>query len=96
MIFALFCFVFIIVVSFPLIALIGCMIEGIWRGLVVLARGMFIGDDGIDGREVVLRVEPSPAGERALDLALLVDHSGSMAELCAIGPAAVTIWAAIP
>jgi hypothetical protein len=40
-----------------------------------------------DGREVVLRVEPSPAGERALDLALLVDHSGSMAEQCAFGQA---------
>lgn len=40
-----------------------------------------------DGRAIVLRVEPSPAGERALDLALLVDHSGSMAEQCAIGQA---------
>jgi hypothetical protein len=38
-----------------------------------------------DGREVVLRIEPSPSGERALDVALLVDHSGSMAEPCAFG-----------
>jgi hypothetical protein len=37
-----------------------------------------------DGREVLLRIEPSASGESSLDLALLIDHSGSMAEICAI------------
>jgi hypothetical protein len=35
-----------------------------------------------DGRAVALRIEPAGAGESALDVALLVDHSGSMAERC--------------
>jgi hypothetical protein len=37
-----------------------------------------------DGREVELRIEPSASGEAALDTAILIDHSGSMGELCAI------------
>jgi hypothetical protein len=35
-----------------------------------------------DGREVALRIEPSAAGESALDVALIVDRSGSMAAHC--------------
>jgi hypothetical protein len=35
-----------------------------------------------DGREVVLRVEPQLAGDEALNVALLIDHSGSMADAC--------------
>src|SRR5262249_40963286 len=35
-----------------------------------------------DGRAVALRIEPAGGGERALDVAVLVDRSGSMAELC--------------
>jgi hypothetical protein len=35
-----------------------------------------------DGRPVTLRIEPVAGGESALDVALLVDHSGSMADAC--------------
>src|SRR5260221_5633730 len=35
-----------------------------------------------DGREVVLRVAPCPDGDAALDVAVLVDRSGSMNEIC--------------
>ena len=35
-----------------------------------------------DGREVILRVEPEKAGNANLDVALLIDHSGSMNEPC--------------
>jgi hypothetical protein len=34
-----------------------------------------------DGRHVVLHVEPAAAGEAPLDMAILVDHSGSMSEM---------------
>ncbi len=43
-----------------------------------------------DGSEVIVRVEPAPAGDAALDLALLVDHSGSMGELCGGDPLRLT------
>ena len=36
-----------------------------------------------DGRNILLRVEPAPSGDNPLDLAILVDHSGSMNEPCA-------------
>jgi vault protein inter-alpha-trypsin-like protein len=36
-----------------------------------------------DGRAVTLRVEPTAAGAAQLDVAILVDHSGSMQEACA-------------
>src|SRR5215470_17470485 len=36
-----------------------------------------------DGRSVTLRIEPTAAGEAQLDVAILVDHSGSMQEACA-------------
>jgi hypothetical protein len=35
-----------------------------------------------DGRPVALRIEPAGGGEAALDVAVVVDHSGSMAERC--------------
>ena len=35
-----------------------------------------------DGREVVLRVAPSPGGEAPLDIAVVIDRSGSMGEIC--------------
>ena len=35
-----------------------------------------------DGRAVALRIEPAAGGESALDVALVIDRSGSMAELC--------------
>ena len=35
-----------------------------------------------DGRKVTLRIEPAAAGEAPLDVAILVDHSGSMQEAC--------------
>ena len=35
-----------------------------------------------DGRDVALRIEPASSGESALDVALVVDHSSSMAERC--------------
>jgi len=36
-----------------------------------------------DGRTVTLRIEPTAAREASLDVAILVDHSGSMQEACA-------------
>jgi Vault protein inter-alpha-trypsin domain len=36
-----------------------------------------------DGRTVTLRIEPTAVGEASLDVAILVDHSGSMQEACA-------------
>ena len=38
-----------------------------------------------DGRKVVLRVEPAPNAEAALDVALMIDRSGSMQEQCSAG-----------
>jgi hypothetical protein len=35
-----------------------------------------------DGRDVILRVEPTPRADTAFDVAILVDHSGSMGERC--------------
>jgi hypothetical protein len=35
-----------------------------------------------DGRSVTLRIEPTAAGAAPLDVAILVDHSGSMQETC--------------
>jgi hypothetical protein len=35
-----------------------------------------------DGRTAALRIEPAPAGEAPLDVAILIDHSGSMGERC--------------
>jgi Vault protein inter-alpha-trypsin domain/von Willebrand factor type A domain len=35
-----------------------------------------------DGREVVLRVEPTPFGDADIDVAVMIDHSGSMGEIC--------------
>jgi len=41
-----------------------------------------LGGCAADGREVILRVEPAPSAAAALNVALLVDHSGSMGERC--------------
>ena len=35
-----------------------------------------------DGREVVLRVEPTSVGDADVNVAVLIDHSGSMGEIC--------------
>jgi hypothetical protein len=35
-----------------------------------------------DGREVVLRVEPTSVGDADVDVALVIDHSESMGEIC--------------
>jgi hypothetical protein len=35
-----------------------------------------------DGREVVVRVEPAVVGDADLDVAIVIDHSGSMGEIC--------------
>jgi Vault protein inter-alpha-trypsin domain len=43
-----------------------------------------------DGRTVTLRIEPTAAGEASLDVAILVDHSGSMQEACAGDRAGLT------
>jgi hypothetical protein len=40
-----------------------------------------------DGRSVTLRIDPQDSGEAALDLAILVDRSGSMNEVCSRGSA---------
>jgi hypothetical protein len=37
-----------------------------------------------DGRAVNLRLEPAPRGECGLDVAILVDHSGSMNSVCSV------------
>src|SRR5262249_1367575 len=38
-----------------------------------------------DGREITLRVEPSATADAALDVAMVIDHSGSMKEQCSAG-----------
>ena len=44
-----------------------------------------------DGREVILRITPHRGGEHnALNLAVLVDHSTSMAEACSGQPGSIT------
>jgi hypothetical protein len=43
-----------------------------------------------DGREVVLRISPRQGGEMPLNVAVLVDHSGSMDEICSHRTRAVT------
>jgi hypothetical protein len=35
-----------------------------------------------DGREVALRVEPTSVGDAHVDVAVLIDNSGSMGEIC--------------
>src|SRR5262245_6754286 len=35
-----------------------------------------------DGRDVVLRIEPTPPRDGLLDVAVVIDHSGSMGEVC--------------
>jgi hypothetical protein len=37
-----------------------------------------------DGRAVSLQVEPAPRADRGLDVAILVDHSGSMGSACSV------------
>jgi hypothetical protein len=43
-----------------------------------------------DGRDILLRVEPAPRSEDSLDVAILVDHSGSMNEPCSADNRKVT------
>jgi hypothetical protein len=43
-----------------------------------------------DGREVVLRVEPAPFGDAGLNAAVLIDHSGSMGEICSLDDRSMT------
>jgi hypothetical protein len=43
-----------------------------------------------DGRNILLRIEPAPSGDNALDVAILVDHSGSMNEPCSADNRKVT------
>ena len=47
-----------------------------------------------DGSTVALRIAPYAGGESALDLALLLDHSGSMAERCSTPQGGLTKHAA--
>jgi hypothetical protein len=43
-----------------------------------------------DGREVILHVDPLKGGDMALNIALLIDHSGSMGEVCSGNGRAIT------
>src|SRR5262245_48882686 len=43
-----------------------------------------------DGRRVRLSIAPSTANAAPLDIAIAVDHSGSMGERCAIGETEIT------
>jgi hypothetical protein len=43
-----------------------------------------------DGREVLLRVTPHHSGDTALNVAILIDHSGSMNEVCSDQAGSVT------
>jgi hypothetical protein len=43
-----------------------------------------------DGREVVLRAEPAPFGDAGLNVAVLIDHSGSMGEICSLDDRSIT------
>jgi hypothetical protein len=47
-----------------------------WRARALQGRAA-------DGRSVTLTVEPAPAGDGVVSAAILIDHSGSMGELCA-------------
>lgn len=47
-----------------------------------------------DGSTVALHIAPYAGGESALDLALLIDHSGSMAERCSVPQGGLTKHAA--
>jgi hypothetical protein len=50
--------------------------------VVTNAAGHDLRGVAADGREVVLRISPHPAGDMALNVAILVDHSGSMNAVC--------------
>jgi von Willebrand factor type A domain len=43
-----------------------------------------------DGREVVLRVEPASSGDADVNVAVVIDHSGSMGETCSSDHRSVT------
>jgi hypothetical protein len=43
-----------------------------------------------DGREVVLRVEPASIGDANVDVAVVIDHSGSMGEICSADDRSLT------
>jgi hypothetical protein len=43
-----------------------------------------------DGREVVLRIEPTPVGDAKVDVAVMIDHSGSMGEICSVDDRSLT------
>ena len=52
---------------------------------VVGAKSSALHGIGADGRSVALQVQPLPIGRDTLDLAILVDRSGSMGEACTGG-----------
>lgn len=54
------------------------------------AAGRVLSGAGADGRRVSLEVTPLPEGGDSLDLAILVDRSGSMAEAAFGGPQSTT------
>jgi hypothetical protein len=48
-----------------------------------------------DGRAVSVQIEPAPVGEAPLNVAILIDHSGSMGEICSTDRASQTKHAAL-
>jgi hypothetical protein len=48
-----------------------------------------------DGRAVSVRIEPATVGEAPLNVAILIDHSGSMGEICSTDRASQTKHAAL-
>jgi len=48
-----------------------------------------------NGRTVTMRIEPETPGERALDMALVIDHSGSMGTACSAEVPGTTAHAAV-
>lgn len=69
-------------IEVPLDAPIDLRIEG-WRPAPLEGRAA-------DGREIALEMEPCAGGDGALDLALLMDRSGSMGEPVGVGTGGIT------
>lgn len=63
--------------------------------VVVGSMGETLRGLAADGREVALTIRPCVGGDRALDAAFLIDHSGSMGEACSAASRGVTKHQAI-
>jgi hypothetical protein len=58
--------------------------------IVTHATGQELRGVAADGREVILRISPHQGGDMALNVAVVVDHSGSMEEECSDRAGSIT------